>query len=220
VQEVPLPNGAVTRNVVATLDAAAPGPSASILVIGAHFDTKGGTGSPGANDNGSGTAVVLELARCLAEEGPLPGLQVTFVLFGGEERLVDGTDLHHFGSRHFVANLSPENRARLRGAVIVDMVGVGSQLYARTMGIGPMDLCNALLSHAARMGIRLPYLKSGSYSDHEPFETAGLPAVWLEVKDDPWYHTPQDSYDKIDAGHVGLTGRLIQGFVLSLAGVR
>ncbi|MBC7247369.1 MAG: M28 family peptidase [Actinobacteria bacterium] len=220
VQEVPLPNGAVSRNVVATLEAAVPGPSTPILVIGAHYDTKGGTGSPGANDNASGTAVVLELARCLAEEGGLPGLQVTFVLFGGEERLVDGTDLHHFGSRYYVANLSPESRARLRGAVIVDMVGVGSQLYARTMGIGPMDLCNSLLSYAARTGIRLPYLKSGSYSDHEPFETAGLPAVWLEVKDDPWYHTPRDSYDKIDAGHVGLTGRLIQGFVLSLAGAR
>lgn len=219
-QEVPLPNGAVTRNVVAAMEAADPGPSTSILVIGAHYDTKGGTGSPGANDNGSGTAVVLELARCLAEEGPLPGLQVTFVLFGGEEHLVDGTDLHHFGSRYFVANLSPESRLRLRGAVIVDMVGVGSQLYARTMGIGPMDLCNSLLSYAARTGIRLPYLKSGSYSDHEPFETAGLPAVWLEVMDDPWYHTPQDSFDKIDAGHIGLTGRLIQGFILSLAGVR
>ncbi len=220
VQEVPLPNGAITRNVVATLDAAHPGPSTPILVIGAHYDTKGGTGSPGANDNGSGTAVVLELARCLAEQGPFADMQVTFVLFGGEERLVDGTDLHHFGSRYYVANLTLEIRQRLRGAIIVDMVGVGQQLYARTMGIGPMDLCNSLLSYAARTGTHLPYMKSGSYSDHEPFENAGLPAVWLEVKDDPWYHTPRDSYNKIDPAHIGLTGGLIEGFVLSLAGVR
>jgi len=219
VQEVPLPNGARTRNVIASLEDAASDGSPGwrqALVVGGHFDTKGGTGSPGANDNASGTAVVLELARCLAERGPLPGLRLEFVLFGGEELLVDGTDLHHFGSRYYVAALTPEERSALRGAVVVDMVGVGTQLYARTMGIGPMDLCNALLSYAAGSGTYLPYLQSGSYSDHEPFEKAGIPAVWLEVKDDPWYHTPMDSYDKIDPRHVEVTGRLLLGFILSL----
>lgn len=218
VQEVPLPNGARTRNVIAFLeDGATGGPgSRKTLVVGGHFDTKGGTGSPGANDNASGTTVTLELARCLAERGPLPGLRLEFVLFGGEERLVDGTDLHHFGSRYYVSALSPEERSSLRGAVIVDMVGVGTQLYARTMGIGPMDLCNALLAYASGNGMSLPYLQSGSYSDHEPFEKAGIPAVWLEVKDDPWYHTPRDTYDKIDSRHLEVTGRLLLGFILSL----
>jgi hypothetical protein len=216
IQEVPLPNGAWTRNVIASLEESRASGSRQTLVVGGHFDTKGGTGSPGANDNASGTAVVLELARCLAETGPLPGLRLEFVLFGGEERLVDGTDLHHFGSRHYVAALTPEEKSSLRGAVIVDMVGVGTRLYARTMGIGPMDLCNALLAYASGAGVSLPYLQSGSYSDHEPFERAGIPAVWLEVKDDPWYHTPQDTYDKIDPRHLEITGRLLLGFILHL----
>ena len=226
IQDVPLPNGTNTHNVIAFCPAPRGefvGDSAQIeqsgngnvLVIGAHYDTKIGSGSPGANDNASGTAVVLELARCFAEE-PSASLDLEFVLFGGEERLVDNTDLHHFGSRYFVSQLSSDSKAALRGAIIVDMVGVGWQLYARTMGIGPMDLCNQLMAYAQGSGISLPYMLSGSYSDHEPFENAGIPAVWLEYKDDPWYHTPQDSYDKINPAYIENTGRLLEGFIRSL----
>jgi hypothetical protein len=219
-QEVPLPNGSYSRNVIAVCHDSDPDPRVgpipanSILIIGAHFDTKIGTGSPGANDNGSGTVVVLELARCLSEM-PL-GYQVVFIFFGGEEQLVSGTDLHHFGSRYFVQQLSDEYKAALKGAIIVDMVGVGNQLYARTMGVGPMDLCNRLMAYAQGVGISLPYMVGGSYSDHEPFEKAGIPAVWLEYKDDPWYHSPQDSYDKINPAFIENTGRLLEGFIRSL----
>jgi hypothetical protein len=211
IQEVPLPNGSVTRNVIAERAGTEGG---AVYLVGGHYDTKGGTGSPGANDNGSGTVVTLELARCFAELPARPDL--VFVFFGGEERLVDGTDLHHFGSRRYVESLGPEEKSRLAGAIIVDMVGVGRTLYARTMGIGPMELCNSLTAYASRCGMSLPYLVSGSYSDHEPFEKAGIPAVWLEYKDDPYYHTPADSIDKIDPGHLQTTGRLLEGFLRSL----
>ena len=93
------------------------------------------------------------------------------------------------------------------------MVGVGDQLYARTMGVGPMDLCNRLMAYAQGAGISLPYMLSGSYSDHEPFEKAGIPVVWLEYKDDPWYHTAADSYDKINPAFIENTGRLLEGFI-------
>lgn len=215
IQEVPLPNGGITRNVIAELTSPVSPDSTGVLFVGAHYDTKAGTGSPGANDNASGTAVVLELARCFMEEPPADGVALRFIFFGGEERLVDNTDLHHFGSRYYVQNLSPWEREHAIGAVVVDMVGVGEQLYARTMGIGPMDLCNRLMSHARSAGISLSYLVSGSYSDHEPFEAAGMAAVWLEYKDDPWYHTPRDSYDKIDPAHIENTGRLLESFMRS-----
>jgi Peptidase family M28 len=219
IQEVPLPNGAVTRNVIATRGpvwAIEPGYE-KYLVVGGHYDTKMNTGSPGANDNASGTAVVLELARCFAEE-PLSGYYIEFVFFGGEERLVENSDLHHFGSRYYVGSLTQDMKGRMTGAIIVDMVGVGSQLYARTMGIGPMDLCNNIMAYAQGAGVYLPYMVSGSYSDHEPFESAGIPAVWLEYKDDPWYHTPGDSYDKINPVYIDDTGRLLEGFIRSLCG--
>jgi len=211
IQEVPLPNGSYTRNVIADLPGTGEDGS---LIIGGHFDTKIGTGSPGANDNGSGTVVTLELARCFAETPVRPDLR--FIFFGGEERLVDNADYHHFGSRYYVANMTQQEKDDLMGAIIIDMVGVGWQLYARTMGIGPMGLCNELMAYAAGAGISLPYMKSGSYSDHEPFELAGIPAVWLEYKDDPWYHTVQDSYDKIVPAFIDNTGRLLEGYLRTL----
>jgi Zn-dependent M28 family amino/carboxypeptidase len=218
IQEVPLPNGAVTRNVIATSSHvwAIDPDYEEYLVVGGHYDTKMNTGSPGANDNASGAAVVLELARCFAEHPPGDGLTIRFVFFGGEERLVENSDLHHFGSRYYVNTLPQYEKDRMTGAIIVDMVGVGSQLYARTMGVGPMDLCNRMMAYAQGAGTSLPYLVSGSYSDHEPFENAGLPAVWLEYKDDPWYHTPGDSYDKINPAYIENTGRLLEGFIRSL----
>jgi hypothetical protein len=218
IQDIPLPDGTDTHNVVgkltqlrrpASVQAARP-----LLILGAHFDTKRDTGSPGANDNGSGSVTILELARCFAQAEL--GVEVWIVFFGGEEQMVTGSDLHHYGSRYFVDNLSAADRARLRGFISVDMVGVGSQLYARTMGIGPMGFCNELMSFASTHGIYLPYMQSGSSSDHEPFEKAGLPAVWLEYKDDPYYHTPQDSIDKIDPAYIELTGSLLLGFINSL----
>ena len=211
IQEVPLPNGTYTRNVIADLPGTGENGS---LVIGGHFDTKINTGSPGANDNGSGTVVTLELARCFAETPVHPDLR--FIFFGGEERLVDNTDLHHFGSRYYVANMTQQEKEDLIGAIIIDMVGVGWQLYARTMGIGPMGLCNQLMAYAAGAGISLPYKLGGSYSDHEPFELAGIPAVWLEYMEDPWYHTPQDTYDKIVPAFIDNTGRLLEGYLRTL----
>jgi len=217
IEEVPLPNGAHTHNVIT-------GPKPGVIVplsnevlsdtllVGAHYDTKTGTGSPGANDNGSGTAVVLELARCFAHQSS----NIRFVFFGGEEELVTGSGAHHFGSRYYVDHMSQGDKDNFLGAIIVDMVGVGSQLYARTMGVGPMDFCNRLMAFAANNGLSLPYLRSGSSSDHEAFESAGLPAVWLEYKDDPWYHSPADSFDKIQPAYIENTGTLLQNFIRSL----
>ncbi len=218
IQEVPLPNGTFTRNVIAKNRIGGETETGDLggktLVVGGHYDTKIGTGSPGANDNGSGTVAVLELARCIAEN-PV-GYQVEFVFFGGEEYLVNGTDQHHFGSRYYVNQLSQAERENVYGAIVIDMVGVGSQLYARTMGVGPMDLCDQLMAYAQGAGISLPYMVDFAYSDHEPFENAGIPAVWLEYKDDPWYHTYQDSYDKINPAYIENTGHLILGFMRSL----
>ncbi len=211
IQNIPLPNGADTHNVVGKLSP--PGNPSGLLVLGGHFDTAVNTGSPGANDNGSGTVTALEMARCLATNPP--PIEVWVVFFGGEEILIPNTDYHHFGSRYFVQNLSVEDRARLHGAIVLDMVGVGSVLYARNMQLGPMTLCNALLAYAQSIGFYLPYKKSGNQSDHGPFEQAGLPAVWMEVLTDPYWHTPQDSIDKINSSYLQNTGNLLLGFIYS-----
>lgn len=217
IDDVPLPTGSHTHNIIGEPDTSPlpAGPSTAMrgtLVVGAHYDTKLGTGSPGANDNGSGTVVVLELARCFSNSKA----DIRFVFFGGEEQLVNGTEQHHFGSRYYVGHMSQGEKDHFMGAIIVDMVGVGSQLYARTMGIGPMSLCNSLLAYAAGTGYYLPYLRSGSSSDHEAFESAGLPAVWLEYKDDPWYHTPADSFEKVQPAYIEHVGQLLESYIYYL----
>jgi hypothetical protein len=215
IQDVPVPNGALTHNVIARWPGGpAPGNRPGGIVVGGHYDTKTGTGSPGANDNASGAAVVVELARCFAHQP----LNMTFVLFGGEEELVTGSGVHHFGSRYYVSHMSQAEKDNFLGAIIIDMVGVGSRLYARSMGIGPMDFCNRLMAFAADRAVSLPYLRSASSSDHEAFESAGLPAVWLEYKDDPFYHSPADSFDKIQPPHIENTGTLLKAFMNWLLG--
>jgi hypothetical protein len=107
----------VTRQEFAVpgVDRHAPGldPGRPYRLVGAHLDTV--AVAPGAEDNASGIAVLLELARVF------PGEQVVLVAFGAEEPVGSG-DLHHFGSKHYVAEMSAEERRNLRTMVSLDRV--------------------------------------------------------------------------------------------------
>ncbi|MHB8780439.1 MAG: M28 family peptidase [Candidatus Geothermincolia bacterium] len=210
IQDVPLPNGADTHNVIASLPE---DPTLPLYVVGGHYDSYMSAPSPGANDNGSGTVMTLELARCHAAQRF--GANVRFVLFGGEEVLEGYDGRHHSGSDYYVEDLLAEG-TRPDGAIILDMLGVGSQLYVRNMDVASQSLRHRLQSYADAVGVYLPYQRSGSISDHEAFEAEGIPSVWMEVKEDPYYHTPEDSYDKIDRGFIDLCGTLLEGFLRSL----
>jgi Zn-dependent M28 family amino/carboxypeptidase len=201
---VKVPNGTVSRNVIATRA----GRSTRQIVFGAHLDTK--SSSPGANDNGSGVGVVLELARVLRDSALEP--TVVFVLFGAEEMIDANPDHHHYGSRAYVARLSAEQVANVAGMVSVDMVGYGTYFYARTMAVGPTTLQSALRAFASDRAIYLRELKdTGRYgwSDHEPFERAGIPVAWLEWKDDPYYHTTKDTAAHLQPHPIGVTGTML-----------
>ena len=107
-----------TRNVIA--DPPSFDPTSPHIVIGAHLDSV--PQSPGAEDNASGVAVMLELARMVAEQpGDLP---VRFIAFGAEEPRGEGDDWHHYGSQHYVAELDDASRAAIVAMVALDRVGV------------------------------------------------------------------------------------------------
>ena len=107
VMDVPLPDGTTSHNVIVTK----PGSSNLTIVIGAHMDSYGV--SPGGNDNGSGSAAVLELARALKDVDLVP--TVVLVLFGHEEPMGDGNaDHHHYGSRRYVATMTADQKAEPR----------------------------------------------------------------------------------------------------------
>lgn len=214
-QDVALPDGKHSRNVIAEHAGTRP----EVIVLGAHIDSK--YPSPGANDNASGVAVTLELARVLAQATTTP--TVRFIAFGAEEIAGDTADDHHFGSRHYVAALSSAGKTAISGMVSVDMVGYGSTFNIRSLGTGPQTAVAALRTRAWFVGQPLPYLKDlGVYgwSDHEGFERAGIPAAWLEWRDDPVYHTTRDTASHVQASRVRVTGRLLRGWVLGMDGAK
>lgn len=157
------------RNVVAHL----PGVTRPSVLLGAHYDSV--AGSPGANDNASGTAVVLGIARNAAST-PL-ARQTWFVAFDGEE---DG--LH--GSRAFVKATEPPFLQGLKGMLNFDMVGVNNQL--RVGGTQPLTA----LAQTVNLGVTTFGSRGGS--DHASFASAGVPVLFFYRGQEPNYHSPND----------------------------
>ncbi|MBI2787589.1 MAG: M28 family peptidase [Elusimicrobia bacterium] len=121
-----VPNGARFHNVEALLPVRSPEPRGA-WVIGAHYDSAPGT--PGADDNASGVAVLLEVARLLREKKP--GREVRFVAFGTEEPPSFGT--RNMGSWQYARALK-DGGVLVHGVVVLEMLGFynprpGSQLY-------------------------------------------------------------------------------------------
>jgi hypothetical protein len=209
--EVTLPGAELSSNVIATKR----GESDSRVVVGAHIDTK--ATAPGANDNASGVGVVLELARDLHDADTTATIE--FVLFGAEEMTDSDPDHHHYGSRQFVEALTAERSAALVGMISVDMVGYGSEFTVRTMNHGPQLLRDMVKAYSIEHGLPARYAKDTStygWSDHEPFELAGYPAVWLEWREDPAYHTARDTYAHVSESAVQRTGDMLLGFLTDL----
>jgi aminopeptidase YwaD len=177
-------------------------------VLGAHLDSK--PPSPGANDNATGCGALLEIARILAEQPVTP--QVEFIFFGAEETIDKDPNHHHFGSRTRVARLSEAERADIAGMVSVDMIGYGPDFVARTMLRGPRTMADLLLATSKATGAGLTFLKdpgATGWSDHEAYELAGIPAVWIEWRDDPVYHTAKDTSAHIRPEKVRVAGQLV-----------
>ncbi len=209
--QVSLPGGLYSRNVSAVKR----GTSDSLVVVGAHADTK--AGAPGGNDNASGVAVVLELARALRDADTAATIE--FVVFGAEEMTDSDPDHHHYGSRQFLQGLTSQERDLLVGMVSVDMVGYGSEFTVRTMDRGPRLLRDMIKAYSNEYGLPARYLRdtgSSGMSDHEPFELAGYAAVWLEWRQDPYYHTARDTYAHCRPALVRRTGEMLLGFLYAL----
>lgn len=150
---------------------------AGVVLVTAHLDSvnlDGGPSAPapGADDNGSGSAGVLEMARVLAGRDWPHDLRV--LLFGGEEQ-----GLH--GSRQYVAGLPAEERGRIRAVLNLDMVG-SLNTAAPTVLLEGAPLSAALIDDlaaaaAAHTGLAVETSLNPFASDHVPFLDAGIPAV-------------------------------------------
>lgn len=183
------------------------------LVVGAHLDTV--PQAPGAEDNASGVAALLELARMATiEEPPTP---VVFIAFAAEEPRGDGDDLHHFGSRHYVENLSAVERGAIVGMVSLDRVGAGSGIRIRNGGTGTLTVVEDLLAAADRLGVDDVDREDNTASDHWSFEKADVPAARLGGNAFAGYHSEADQPDQVRSDTLGLNGRIAWAWLTSVS---
>lgn len=192
-----------SANVIATPTGLEPG--RPYAVLGAHLDTV--AVAPGAEDNASGVAVVMELARTLGRTD----LPVVLVLFGGEEPRGPG-DLHHFGSRHYVARLTARERSDLVGMVSLDRVGVPGPVPLASVDESGTGVRDRLARTAHRLGIAT-VLETNTGSDHESFADAGLPAARVGGTSYAAYHSAADLPVVVDRAQLARVGRLLTAWV-------
>ncbi|HKE51563.1 MAG TPA: M28 family metallopeptidase [Actinomycetes bacterium] len=199
---VPVPAGR-TRNVIA--EPTDFDPDRPHLVVGAHLDTV--PQAPGAEDNASGVAVLLETARLLADAPP--EVPVVFIAFGAEEPRGAGDNRHHFGSRAYVADLDRSGRRALLGMISLDRVGVGSRVPVCTGGLGPETVADRLVRVARRLDISVRRCADNQASDHWSFERAGLAAARIGSTPYPEYHSAADRLSVVNRRQLGRVARLL-----------
>jgi len=190
-----------SQNVVATL----PGvdPNYGTLYIGAHYDSV--PASPGANDNASGTAVLLETARLLSTMELSPTL--TFVAFGAEEIGLEG-------SQAFVEALTPLERVMADGMVNMDCVGLGDRQVISTLQDRNRSLVDRMAEVAQAGGFVVEVGSDGGASDHQPFATAGIPAAFIYTRSTtsicgPNYHSPGDTPNTVMPEQMERVGQIV-----------
>jgi Peptidase family M28 len=180
-----------------------PGGGPHSILIGAHLDTV--RGSPGANDNGSGVATMLELARYFA--GRPEAASVRFVAFGAEEYQPNGK--HHLGSAAYVRRMDASERSELEVMVSADMIGKPRPFIVGWMGIGPRAGVRAVVSAARRVGVAARRQQLPDWSDNGPFERAGMPAAFLWTGLEPNHHEPTDRVRNVAGRALRRAGRIL-----------
>ena len=216
-----LPSELPTQNVVALLRGSDPALAGEYIVLGAHFDHLGRSGASaldpdsaeairnGADDNASGTAAVMELARLLSRHAPRRS--VIFVTFSGEE-------LGLLGSQRFVER-SPVPIDRVVTMINFDMVGRLRNQRVIVYGVETATEMRSLVDSAALgTGLEVRGVGDGfGPSDQSSFYARGIPVLhfFTDLHED--YHRSTDDADKVSAAGVGQVVGLAERVVRSIA---
>ena len=204
------PNGPIAMdNIIAKF----PGKSGKAIVITGHFDTKlfPGRKFVGANDGGSSTGLLLEMAHALAHQTRID--DVYLVWFDGEEAVREkweGDD-NLYGSRHLAAKWRKDGTlARVKALINVDMIGDKSLDIKLETNSNPAlnSWCGIRRRASATERIFLNE-QLATEDDHMPFVHLGVPAIDLIDFDyDPW-HEDTDTMDKLSAQSLEIVGTVV-----------
>jgi len=163
---------------------------------------------PGANDGASGVAVLLGVADALKQRAPALGVDLLFV--DGEDfgNFADSTDVL-IGSRWFVAHQPPGYQPLY--AVLFDMVGDKDlQIYqeGNSLAVAP-EVVQRVWRTAADLGYERVFVSSARHTltdDHVSFQRAGIHAIDVVDFDYPFWHTTEDTIDKVSAASLQIVG--------------
>lgn len=213
------PHPELARVELANITADIPGAGEKLVIVGGHFDGKllPGVDFPGANDGGSSTGLLLELARCLKRDPPPCGVRLAF--FDGEEAVVKWSDSDGmYGSKQMAAELKAKGEhTRIAAMVNVDMIGDKRLKLYRESQSTPWVFA-ALERAAARLGhaelFRGP--RGAIEDDHVPFLRIGVPAANLiDLNFGPgwdqnsYWHTEKDTIDKLSPDSIAAVGAIV-----------
>lgn len=187
------------------------------ILVGAHYDHLGRDGTdhhfPGALDNASGIAALLECARALAASFPKPRRSVIFAAFAGEEWGL-------WGSKAFCA-APPVSIERVMAMINLDMVGTDQDRQCYVLGPSRSPrLFERLVAANAGAGLLLKTNLEFAFahgSDHWPFHRQGVPALMLTTSRYPEYHTRKDLPDLVSRDMIDRVTRLVGDLVRELA---
>lgn len=204
-----------TVNVVGLLRGSDPNDAKQAVLVGGHLDGVGtdpdGTVFTAANDNASGPAVTIEVARALAGRRSELRHSVIFVAWAGEEEGLNGSEA-------FATQMAalPGRRESLLGYVNLDVVGCcGETIAASTESSTMVDRVRAATE---RLGVA--FGRGGGSSDQTSFTRRNVPATLLDWTDNGPIHTTTDTIDKITPEHLRTIGRVAALVALDLASGR
>jgi len=205
------------RNVGAVLRGSDPKLRDEWVIVSAHFDHLGMRGDviyPGADDNASGVAMMLEVARAFAEGKERPKRSLMFVGFDLEE-------LGLFGSRYFVEH-PPVPLPRVALFVTADMIGRSlagvCDPYVFVMGTENAPATRPWIEEASQgspvtVGVLGSDILLLDRSDYGPFRARKVPYLFFSTGESPVYHTPRDVPETLNYPKLEAVSRLILGVV-------
>jgi hypothetical protein len=206
------PEEGVLMNVLAFLPGHDPQKTHEILVIGAHrdhFGRQAGLLFPGADDNASGTAVLLEVARVMAKAGARGKRTVLFVSFSGEEQGLVGSRLY---LQRPVVPISST-----KAMINIDHAGIGNGRL--TIGVTGFEKSVALeAGQIVGLAEKLDLFGFFPGGDHVPFKEAGVPTITIVSGGiHPHFHQPTDTADTIDPEILQTVARYVLALTWQLA---
>jgi peptidase M28-like protein len=197
------------------------GKANKLFLLCSHYDTKifDTFCFVGANDAGSSTGLLLELARVLAQQ-PHLAEEIELVFFDGEEAFENFSDTDGiYGSRHFAHELAQNGSVKsFRGGILFDMVGDRS-LDITLPPNSPTEIARDIFASAGALKLRnyFTYFDQDITDDHTPLNAIGIPVVdVIDFHYPPW-HTAEDTMDKLSAQSLQIVGSVATYYLSQFA---